>query len=70
MARTSPSSTTALPLGTTVSFFLLIMTMSVPRGRESSLTVLPASLFDLDGKGYWMMYQDAETGKNVRLSQK
>ena len=27
-------------------------------------------LFDLDGKGYWMMYQDAETGKNVRLSQK
>ena len=42
MARTSPSCMTAAPLGTTVSFLRLIMTMSMPRGSESSRTCLPA----------------------------
>lgn len=41
-----------------------------PDALKGFCSFLPASLFDLDGKGYWMMYQDAETGKNVRLSQK
>ena len=40
-----------------------------PDALKGYCSFLPASLFDLDGKGYWMMYQDAETGKNVRLSQ-
>ena len=40
-----------------------------PEALKGWCSFLPASLFDLDGKGYWMMYQDAETGACVRLSQ-
>ena len=25
--------------------------------------------FDADGKGYWMMFQDAETGQCVKIAQ-
>lgn len=41
-----------------------------PEALKGWCSFLPASLFDLDGKGYWMMYQDAETGACVHLSQK
>ena len=30
---------------------------------------LPLSVFDLNGKGYWMMFQDAVTGACVKLEQ-
>lgn len=41
-----------------------------PEALRGWCSFLPASLFDLDGKGYWMMYQDAETGKSVAIAQK
>ena len=41
-----------------------------PQALKGWCSFLPASLFDLDGRGYWIMYQDAETGKCVLLSQK
>lgn len=41
-----------------------------PEALKGKCSFLPLSLFDLDGKGYWMMFQDAETGQCVKISQK
>ena len=38
-----------------------------PSALKGWCSFLPASLFDTDGKGYWMMYQDAETGHSVKI---
>ena len=34
-----------------------------PKELKGYCSYLPLSLFDLTGEGYWMMYQDAETGE-------
>ena len=39
-----------------------------PAALKGHCSFLPASLFSPDGRGYWMMYQDAETGGCVDLS--
>ena len=39
-----------------------------PEALKGWCSYLPASVFDVDGKGYWMMYQDAETGGCVKMS--
>ena len=41
-----------------------------PEAFKGKCSFLPLSLFDPDGKGYWMMFQDAETGQCVKISQK
>ena len=41
-----------------------------PDALKGKCSFLPLSLFDPDGKGYWMMFQDAETGHCVKISQK
>lgn len=41
-----------------------------PAALKNFCSFLPASVFDIDGRGYWMMYQDAETGKSVKLHDK
>ena len=41
-----------------------------PEALKGKCSFLPLSLFDPDGKGYWMMFQDAETGQCVKISQK
>lgn len=41
-----------------------------PEALKGWCSFLPSSLFDLDGKGYWMMYEDAETGGCVKIQQK
>lgn len=35
-----------------------------PRGFETYSVFLPESLFDREGKGYWCMFQNAETGNS------
>lgn len=39
-----------------------------PAALKGFCSYLPLSLFDLRGKGYWMMYQDADTGRCVEIS--
>ena len=41
-----------------------------PDALKGYCSFLPLSVFDLSGKGYWMMFQDAETGECVKISQK
>ena len=41
-----------------------------PEALKGKCSFLPLSLFEPDGKGYWMMFQDAETGQCVKISQK
>lgn len=41
-----------------------------PEALKGKCSFLPLSVFDLDGKGYWMMFQDAETGQCVKISPK
>lgn len=38
-----------------------------PKELEGVSTFIPLSLFDLRGDGYWMMFQDAVTGKCVKM---
>lgn len=40
-----------------------------PAALKGYCSFLPASAFDADGKGYWMMFQDAETGQCVKIAQ-
>ena len=39
-----------------------------PKELDGFCSFLPLSLFDLKGDGYWMIYQDAETGDCVKLN--
>jgi len=39
-----------------------------PAALKGYCSYLPLSLFDLRGKGYWMMYQDAYNGKCVEIA--
>lgn len=39
-----------------------------PNALKGFCSYLPLSLFDLRGKGYWMMYQDADTGRCVEIA--
>ena len=39
-----------------------------PDALKNFCSYLPLSVFDLNGKGYWMMFQDAETGQCVKIS--
>ena len=39
-----------------------------PQALKGYCSYLPLSLFDVNGKGYWMMYQDAETGECVKIA--
>lgn len=41
-----------------------------PKALRGFCSFMPLSVFDLHGKGYWMMFQDAETGECVKISQK
>ena len=41
-----------------------------PAALKGFCSFLPLSVFDLSGKGYWMMFQDAETGQCVRIEEK
>lgn len=41
-----------------------------PEALKGKCSFLPLSLFDPDGKGYWMMFQDAETGQCVKVHEK
>ena len=38
---------------------------NAPPELEGYCSFLPLSVFDVKGKGYWMMYQDAITGKRI-----
>lgn len=38
-----------------------------PNALRGYCSFMPLSVFDLEGRGYWMMFQDAETGKCVRI---
>lgn len=38
-----------------------------PKALKGYCSYLPLSLFDLRGKGYWMMYQDAASGQCVEI---
>ena len=38
-----------------------------PQELKGFCSFVPLSLFDMKGKGYWMMFQDATTGKCVHL---
>lgn len=40
-----------------------------PEALRGYAGFLPLSLFDLKGEGYWMMYQDAYTGKCVHINE-
>ena len=40
-----------------------------PDALKKWCSFLPLSVFDMNGKGYWMMFQDAETGACVKLEQ-
>ena len=37
---------------------------------KNRIEIAPISVFDLSGKGYWMMFQDAETGECIKIAQK
>lgn len=39
--------------------------VSAPPELDGYCSFLPLSVFDVKGKGYWMMYQDAITGKRI-----
>ncbi len=39
-----------------------------PEKLKGYCSFLPLSLFDLNGDGYWMMYQDASTGECVKIN--
>ncbi len=41
-----------------------------PDALKEYCSFVPLSIFDPDGKGYWMLFQDAETGACVKLAQK
>ena len=41
-----------------------------PEALKGLCSFLPLSVFDLNGKGYWMMFQDAETGQCIKIAQK
>ena len=41
-----------------------------PDALKGFCSFLPLSVFDTRGKGYWMMFQDAETGACVKIAQK
>lgn len=38
-----------------------------PAALRGFCSFLPLSVFDLNGKGYWMMFQDAETGECIKI---
>ena len=38
-----------------------------PKELKGFCSFIPLSIFDLTGKGYWMMFQDASTGKCVKM---
>ena len=40
-----------------------------PKALRGFCLFMPLSVFDLNGKGYWMMFQDAVTGACVKLEQ-
>ena len=40
-----------------------------PEALKKYSSFVPASLFSPDGAGYWMMFQDAETGQCVKIAQ-
>ena len=42
---------------------------SPPEPLKKYSSYVPVSLFAPDGKGYWMMFQDAETGRCIHLTQ-
>ena len=42
---------------------------SPPAALKGYCSFLPASPFEPEGGGYWMMFQDAETGQCVKISQ-
>jgi hypothetical protein len=37
-----------------------------PKELKGFCSFIPLSIFDLTGKGYWMMFQDAITGEHVQ----
>ena len=39
-----------------------------PKELKGYCSFVPLSIFDLKGKGYWMMFQDANTGECVKLN--
>lgn len=41
-----------------------------PEALKGFCSFMPLSVFDMRGKGYWMMFQDAETGACVKIAQK
>ena len=41
-----------------------------PDALRKYSSYVPVSLFSPDGAGYWMMFQDAETGRCVRIERK
>lgn len=38
-----------------------------PAALKGMCSFLPLSVFDLRGRGYWMMFQDADTGKCIKI---
>ena len=38
-----------------------------PKALRGFCSFLPLSVFDLHGKGYWMMFQDADTGECIQI---
>ncbi len=40
-----------------------------PDALKGYCSFMPLSVFDLSGKGYWMMFQDAETGQCVHIKE-
>ena len=38
-----------------------------PKALKGFCSFIPLSLFDMKGKGYWMMFQDADDGKCIRI---
>lgn len=40
-----------------------------PDALKGFCSFMPLSVFDMRGKGYWMMFQDAETGACVKIAQ-
>ena len=38
-----------------------------PKALRGFCSFMPLSVFDLHGKGYWMMFQDADTGKCIQI---
>lgn len=41
-----------------------------PAALKGFCSFLPLSVFEPEGRGYWMMFQDAETGRCVRIERK